>query len=60
MKIDLRNYPKFVAAYENDGKLSWEQSLHTAGFKSANGDEMLIWEYKLDDEEFTWFVLRWS
>ena len=61
MIIDIRNYPKFMREYEDEWHYTWEQSFHTAGFKSATRrEEMLIWEYELDDEEYTWFVLRWS
>jgi len=60
MKINLKDYPNFIEAYTNDGCYSWGDSLHSAGYRSANGYELGMYEFELDEVEFTWFVLRWS
>ena len=60
MKIHLIDYPKFREAYEEDGCYSWEESLHNAGYRSADGDDLPMMVYELAEHEYTWFVLRWS
>jgi hypothetical protein len=60
-KIYVSDFPKFKEMFWRDG-LSWQATFRANGFKSviedhafASADRVLI-----SDEEYTWFVLRWS
>jgi hypothetical protein len=60
MTFDIRKFPKYCNEYFNDG-LSWAEGLVENGYLSARQSlshihGMII----MDDEEYTWFVVKWS
>jgi hypothetical protein len=60
--INLYYFPKFEKEFYYDGQCTWEDSLIANGFNSAiaGPDLSTPWEVLVSDEEYTWFVLRWS
>jgi hypothetical protein len=60
MIFDVTDFPKFVSyAGENfPNSLLMSDSLIAAGYKSTKFRSYGSWY--MDDEEYTWFVLRWS
>jgi hypothetical protein len=61
-KVYVSDFPKFKEMFWRDGLPSWQATFRANGFKSviedqtfASADRVLI-----SDEEYTWFVLRWS
>jgi hypothetical protein len=61
-QFKISNFPKFVEyAYSNpelNNLNQWDEILAAAGFKTAIYKGINSW--CMDDEEYTWFVLRWS
>ena len=62
--INISDFPKYTAECLNDEYDSWEASLIANGYKSAEAlhEDGNYWGtlINLSDEEYTWFVLRWS
>ena len=61
--IDIFQYPRFTTAYEN-AYTTWCEDMILAGFKSAklcSGQSYFVGRsYYLSDEDYTWFLLKWS
>jgi hypothetical protein len=58
--FDITCFPKFMKDFERNGWLV-DEAMRRMGYKSAifeaNGT-MCAWG--LSEEEYTWFILRWS
>jgi hypothetical protein len=60
MIFNIRNFPKYCDEYFNDG-LSWDAGLRKNGYPSARESISHIPSMiMMDDEEYTWFVVKWS
>jgi hypothetical protein len=61
MKIlDLYYFPKYKTEFINDGYSTWKASVRANGFKSAVTCSAFGERLWISDEEYTWFLLRWS
>jgi len=59
-ELNLMTYPKFMDHYgPNDSFDTWVECLIDAGIKDPCISTGLIFN-NITDEEYTWFVLRWS
>jgi hypothetical protein len=62
--IDIYKFEKFIAAWQSEpySRLKGDECMRQMGFKSAMYEifskDNKSWQ--LSEEEYTWFVLRWS
>lgn len=61
VNFQIHDFPNFVKYAHDSGNDAWEQDFIDAGFSSIK------WGYdgvggfcSLSEEEYTWFILRWS
>lgn len=63
-KFDINKFQKFrQECYNNDAysrAYSWVEALHIAGYKSAISYNGTVRGIYLSEEEYTWFVIKWS
>jgi hypothetical protein len=64
IKLDIRKYQKFRQECYNNSKFrnayDWVEALRIAGFKTAISYDGSSTGIHLSEEEYTWFVIRWS
>jgi hypothetical protein len=65
MYFDVFEYPNFIEECKSIGSWwgtgTWSEVFSNAGFKTYRIDKTKMGKsHWLDDEEFTWFVLRFS
>ena len=61
--IDIIDFPKYKDECRNDGYNTWEESVRANGYKSARAvpDDNFFGTYIImSDEDYTWFIMRWS
>lgn len=61
-QIKIVDFPKYRAEFRYDEYNTWEESLKANGYPSATAKPDTLYGnvLELSDEEYTWFVLRWS
>jgi hypothetical protein len=62
MYFNLRDFPKFWRYYSRiaEDKRSWIYCFHDDGFPSVKQVAQSWYTVEMDDDEYTWFVLKWS
>ena len=58
IKFNLKNFPKYREEHQDDVYSTWIESLQSNGYPSTKNIGM--WEFEMDDFEYTHFVLKWS
>lgn len=58
IKFHLRDFPRFRQEYKYDNARDWDESLHNAGYRSAEYIPE-IGEWEMEEAEYTLFILRW-
>jgi hypothetical protein len=61
-KICVSDFPKFKKMFWMDGLPSWAATFRANGFNSVIEDQTFVSAERvlISDEEYTWFILRWS
>jgi hypothetical protein len=57
VQFSATKFHKFMDATQ---ELNWENSFEAHGFKTYQYDYNSYPRHSLSEEEYTWFVLRWS
>lgn len=71
IKFNLKNFPKYREEHQDDDFITWAGSLQNNGYPSSKSIgiwetksirmwEIDVWEFEMDDFEYTHFVLKWS
>jgi hypothetical protein len=61
--IKINDFPKYTTEFHNDGYDTWEESVRANGYKSVKVNAVHPFfgtVLDLSDEDYTWFLLRWS
>ena len=61
-KIYVSDFPKFKKMFFMDGLPSWKATFRANGFNSVIEDQTFASAERvlISDEDYTWFILRWS